>query len=99
MQKNFIQQVCGKFLYNRRSVDVTQLHSLNKLSIKATEAIEETQIALIQFLEYITSNPDGTIIYRASDILSCESDAAYLFAPKSRSRAGRYHYLGNKAGT
>ena len=32
-------------------------------------------------------------------ILSCESDAAYLVAPKSRSRAGGYHYLGNKAGT
>ena len=40
------------------------------------------------------------IIYRASDmILSCESDAAYLVAPKSRSRAGGYHYLGNKTGT
>ena len=32
-------------------------------------------------------------------ILSCDSDAAYLVAPKSRSRAGGYHYLGNKDGT
>ena len=32
-------------------------------------------------------------------ILSCESDAAYLVAPKSQSRAGGFHYLGNKAGT
>ena len=31
-------------------------------------------------------------------ILSCDSDAAYLVAPKSRSRAGGYHYLGNKDG-
>ena len=99
-QKQFIQQVCGKFLYNGRGVDATQLHPLNELSIKATEATEETQTALIQFLNYIASNPDGTIIYRASDmILLCESDAAYLVAPKSRSRAGGYHYLGNKAGT
>ena len=30
---------------------------------------------------------------------SCENDAAYLVAPKSWSRAGGYHYLGNKAGT
>ena len=37
-QKNFIQQVCVKFLYNGRSVNATQLHSLNELSIKATEA-------------------------------------------------------------
>ena len=42
-QKNYIQKVCGKFLYNGRGVDVAQPHSLNKLSIKATEAIEETQ--------------------------------------------------------
>ena len=40
------------------------------------------------------------IIYRASYmILSYESDAAYLVVPKSRSRAGGYTYLGNKAGT
>ena len=32
-------------------------------------------------------------------ILLCERDAAYLVAPKSRSRAGGYTYLGNKAGT
>ena len=77
--ENHIQQVCGKFLYNRRGVDVTQLHSLNELSIKVTEG---TQAALIQFLNYITSNPDATIIYRVCDmILLCESDAAYLVAP------------------
>ena len=99
-QKNHIQKVCGKFLYNGRGVDMTQLHSLNELSIHATTATEETQAALILFLNYIASNPDATIIYRASDmILSCESDAAYQVAPKSRSRAGGYTYLGNKAGT
>ena len=32
-------------------------------------------------------------------ILSCESDAAYFVAPKSRSRASGYTYQGNKAGT
>ena len=73
---------------------------MNKLSIKATEATKETKEALIQFLNYIPSNPDGTIIYWASDmILSCKSDAVYLVAPKSRSRVGGYHYLGNKVGT
>ena len=99
-QKNHIQKVCGKFLYNGRGVDITQLHLLNELSIKATTATEETQTALIQFLNYIASNLDATIIYRASDmILSCESDDAYLVAPKSQSQAGGYTYLGNKVGT
>ena len=83
LQKKHIQKVCGKFLYNGRSVDNTQLHTLNELSIKATTATEETQEALTQFLNYCASNPDATIIYRASDmILSCDSDAAYLVAPK-----------------
>ena len=81
--------MCNKILYSGRGVDATQLHSLNELSIKATEAIEETQAAPIQSLNYIASNPDGTVIYKASGmIISCESDAAYLVPPKSRSRAG-----------
>ena len=29
-------------------------------------------------------------------IFLCDSNAAYLVAPNSRSRAGGYHYLGNK---
>ena len=46
-QKNHIQKVYGKFPYNGRGVNITQLHSLNELSIKATTAIDETQAALI----------------------------------------------------
>ena len=53
-----------------------------------------------QFPNYIVSNLDGRIIYRASDmILSCESDTAYLVAPKFQSRVGGYNYIGNKAAT
>ena len=64
------------------------------------KATEETQEALIQFLNYVASNPDVTIIYKASNMfLSCDSDAAYLVVAKSRSRAGGYHYLGIKSGT
>ena len=29
-------------------------------------------------------------------ILCCDADAAYLVAPKARSRAGGYIYMGNK---
>ncbi|OEU11422.1 hypothetical protein FRACYDRAFT_245985 [Fragilariopsis cylindrus CCMP1102] len=69
LQKNHIQKVCGKFLYDGRSVDSTQLHALNELSIKATTATEDTQAALIQFLNYCASNPDATIIYRAGGLI------------------------------
>ena len=85
IQKNHIQKVCGKVPYNRQSVNSTQLHSLNELSIKATTAteieieIEETQEVLIQFCNYCASNPDAPIIYQANGmILSCDSDTAYF---------------------
>ena len=54
---------------------------------------------LVHFLNYCATNPDASIIFRHSDmILFIDSDAAYLVAPKARSRAGGYHYLGNKDG-
>ena len=56
LQKKHIQKVCRKLLYDRRSIDNTQLHALDKLSIKATIATEETQTALIQFLNYVANN-------------------------------------------
>jgi hypothetical protein len=51
------------------------------------------------FLDYAASNQDAVIRYQASDmILYIISDAAYLVCPMARSRAGGYHYLGNKDG-
>jgi len=49
-----------------------------------------------QFLNYMWTHPDAIIRYRASDmILNVHSDAAYLSAPKARSRAGGYFFLGS----
>ena len=54
---------------------------------------------LDHFLDYCASHPEAEIIYRASDMqLMVDSDAAYLVAPKARSRVAGYHYLGNKDG-
>jgi hypothetical protein len=42
------------------------------------------------------THPDAIIQYRASDmILNVHSDASYLSAPKTRSQAGGYFFLGN----
>ena len=52
--------------------------------------------AVTHFLNYAASNPNAKIIYRKSDMLyKINSDAAYLFCPDARSRAGGYHYLSN----
>ena len=48
-------------------------------------------------MDYAASNSNATIIYRASEMILCaDSDAAYLVAKNTRSRAGGYHYLGSK---
>lgn len=103
LQKNHIQKVCGKFLYDSQLVNKTQLHSINELGIKATTATtakQETQKALIQLFNYCVNNPQVTIIFMPSDlILSCDSDTTYLVAPTLLSRAEEYHYLGNRDGT
>jgi hypothetical protein len=74
-------------------------HALNELCIAATKGTQETQEALKYFLNYCATHPEAEIIYRASEmILTTDSDTAYQVAPKSRSRASGYHYLGNKDG-
>ena len=74
-------------------------HALNNLAIAATKETNQIMEELIHFLNYCATNPDVSIIFRHSDIiLTLDSDAAYLNAPKARSRAGGYHYLGNRDG-
>jgi hypothetical protein len=57
---------------------------------------ENTMKQVNQFLDYMWMHPDAIIKYRASDmILNVHSDASYLSAPKARSRAGGYFFLGS----
>ena len=49
------------------------------------------------FLKLRSQYPDAKIIFRASNMLyKIDSDVAYLVCPEAQSRAGGYHYLGNK---
>jgi hypothetical protein len=90
----FIQRVIGKFLYYARAIDNTMLDALNDIaSLKNTN---QTIAATRYFLNYAASNPNSSIIYRASDmIIQADSDAAYLVCAEARSRAGGYIFLGN----
>ena len=75
------------------------MHALNELLIAATKGKWSTTRALTHFLNYCASNPGAEIIYRNSEmILTVDSDATYLVAAKTRSRAAWYFYLGNKYG-
>ena len=93
----FIQRVTGKFLYYARAADCTMLHALNDIATKTINGTTETMDAINTFMDYAAWHPDASVLFCASDmILHIESDGAHLTAPKERSRAGGYHYLGNK---
>ena len=96
----YIKQVTGKFLFYGRGVDITMQHVLNDIAIASTNGTTATMAATKHFLNYAACNQDASIRYQASDmILNVVSDAAYLVCPQARSsRAGGYHYLGNKDG-
>ena len=95
----YIQQVVGQFYYYARAIDNTMQHALNEIAIATLHGTQQTKKAIDHFLNYCATHPDAAILYRASDmILMGDSDGAYLVAPQARSRAGGYHYCGNKDG-
>jgi hypothetical protein len=51
-----------------------------------------------QMLDYLSTHPDATIRYQASDmILHIDGDASYLSVSNARSRLGVLFFLGNKS--
>ena len=73
------------------------LQPLNDLCIAANSPTKQTMKDLTRFLDYCATNPDPKIIFRASNmILHIHNDVAHLVAPKGKSWAAGYHFLGNK---
>ena len=76
------------------------MHSLNDLAIQTHSGTQKTVQATTHFLDYCSTNPNATKLYRTSDmILNIHSDAAYLVASKARSRAGGFFFLGKIDGS
>jgi hypothetical protein len=91
-----IQKVTGSVMYYARAVDPTVLMPLNDIATEQTKAIEKTQAATNQLLDYLATHPDGAIRYHASDmILQIHSDASYLSVSNARSGRGGLFFLGN----
>jgi hypothetical protein len=92
------QVIVGTLLYNARAVDPTLLVPLRALASQFSTATATTINAVSHLLDYCSTHPESSIRYFASDMqLKTHSDASYLSEPKSKSRIGRYFYLGNKA--
>jgi hypothetical protein len=94
--KKRVQQIVGSFLYYARAVDPTILMALSDIACQSAKPTERTKQCVDQFMDYMWTQPDAKIRYRASDmILNVHSDASYLSAPKAHSRAGGYFFLGS----
>ena len=79
----------GSFLYYGRAVDPTILHALSTIAREQANPTQQTLQKFTTFLNYMATHPDAIISFYKSDmILQIHSDASYLTAPKSRSRAG-----------
>jgi hypothetical protein len=69
--------------------------TLNDIEREETTAIEKAKTAAGQLLDYLSTHPDATLRFHASDmILHTKSDASYLSVSKARSRLGGLFYLG-----
>ena len=75
---------------------MTILHALSEIASEQANPTERTKKKVNQLLDYMATNPNAKIQFRASDmILNIHSDASYLTAARARSRAGGYFFLGS----
>jgi hypothetical protein len=95
--KKRIQQIVSSFLYYVDAVNPTILMGISAIATQQSAPTEETLAHVNRFLDYMWTHPNANIRYRASTdmILNVHCDASYLSAPKARSPAGGYFFLGS----
>ena len=92
-----IQVIVGSLLYYAIAIDNTILPVLGDIASEQIKATTKTQEKVNHLLDYMATNPNATIEYKASDmILHVHSDASYLSLSKACSRAAGIHFLSTK---
>ena len=92
-----VQSVTGTFQYRTRAIDPTMIVAVNELASEQSALTAKTIKKFKMLLDYTHTYPDPKIRYHASDMcLHLDSDAAYLFQPKARSRVTGHYYLSNR---
>ena len=82
------------FLYCAISIDNTILPALSDIYSEQPKATTNTAKQVAKLLNYLASNPQTEIQYRASGMqLSIHSDASYISVAQARSRASGVHFL------
>ena len=93
-----IQQIVGSFLYYARAVDNTIYPAINQIANTQARPTQHTRIEANILLDYLYTHPSAKLRFTKSDMqLHIDSDAAYLVAPKAKSRAAGYFYLSDKS--
>ena len=93
-QIKHVQSITGSFLYYARALDSTMLPALNEIASSQSKPTLNTLSKCQRLMDYAATYPNVFIRYHASDmVLHVDSDAAYLVAPKARSRIAGYYYL------
>ena len=86
--------MCRTFLYYAIALDNTILPALSNISSEQSKATTNTAKQVAKLLNYLASNPQAGIQYRASGMqLAIHSDASYLSLSQARSRASGVHFL------
>ena len=92
-----VQRKVGTFLYYGRAIDNTILPALNEIAAYQAKPTATTVEKLTMLLDYLSTHSNAVIRFNASDmVLHVETDAAYLVAPKARSRIAGFYYCSNK---
>ncbi len=74
---------------------MTVLMALSTIASEQTKGTEQTMDKTLQVLDYLATHPDATIRFRVTDmVMNIHSDASYLSAPNSRSRACGHFFPG-----
>ena len=86
-----IQRVVGSLLYYERAIDNTIHTALNSLGAHQSKPTETTRNDANMLMDYLHTHPNVRLRYHKSDMqLHIDSDAAYLVAPKAKSRVAGY---------
>ncbi len=92
----YIQQVSGMLLYYARAVNSTILPALSSIATGQAAPTAKTMAKVKQLFDYVSTQQEAIITYRASDmILSVHSNAGYCIEKKAQSQAGGHFYFSN----
>ena len=98
LETRHIQRIVGSFLYYARAIDNTIHPALNCLGSNQAKPTEATRNDANMLMDYLHTHPNAKLRYHKSGMqLHIDSDAAYLVAPKAKSRVAGYFYLSNKS--